>query len=700
MHSFGIRIATVLLVTQQQISNVSGFVAHPIRNIKYHHYHDSMTQIKSASLEGDIVSGVDVAAGTATTTTAETTQQQWKLQPPDMVAYASGYTTANELPFAVCAASEGAIPEDLVGTYYRSGPAMFSAGSLVPPKASIVQPKQPPTPDGVNPDRMVLHPFEGDGAILGITFNNKRTDDDDDDESDNSGGGATARFRYVRTNAFTNERRKGMRLYTGMDNTRQQTPSSGNDFPVPLYRHHFQSGLNKKRKNASNTRAIYWSKKLLTLWEGGLPYKLDALALSTEGRSQLGGILLEASPFGAKSIYDPKRNNLLLYSNAQNPSKSSVTLFEFNSKFRLVNAGRTNEGQTVHELPGFAILSDFAATDNYALFVQPPTTVNSMQYNFVSKDPGQSVKVETIGPSMLHIVKRVTSERAGGGAGMKTIEIPFDGISDADLQFCNAYENDAGDEVVFDAIRSDVRNIGKTNTKWPWAQSLKEFADTASTKSLWRYTIHVKSGALTKKQCLSDLQTSFATINPQYNMQSNYQYIYTCIGAMGNDVAPPQGIAKFNLHTIPDNGGIPNKDVDMWLPKEYEFCGEPMFAPRKKSSNDDDDEKTEPKEDDGYIISILYNGKTKSSSVIIFNAERISSGPVARIPLGIAVPHGLHGCFTADEEACWTEEEISRRAKLSDKMESRGNMWNEVKSDFSGLGLRLDDFEEYFGDIL
>jgi hypothetical protein len=26
-------------------------------------------------------------------------------------------------------------------------------------------------------------------------------------------------------------------------------------------------------------------------------------------------------------------------------------------------------------------------------------------------------------------------------------------------------------------------------------------------------------------------------------------------------------------------------------------------------------------------------------------------------------------------------------------------MWNEVKSDFSGLGLRFDDMEEYFGDF-
>ena len=65
----------------------------------------------------------------------------------------------------------------------------------------------------------------------------------------------------------------------------------------------------------------------------------------------------------------------------------------------------------------------------------------------------------------------------------------------------------------------------------------------------------------------------------------------------------------------------------------------------------------------------------------------------------MVVPHGYHGCFSATEETGWTAEEIDRRAKLADKMESRGNMWNEVKSDFSGLGLRLDDIEEYFGDF-
>jgi len=48
---------------------------------------------------------------------------------PDMEAYAAGYETAfSELPFFVAEPTVGILPDDLVGTYFRSGPAMFSAG--------------------------------------------------------------------------------------------------------------------------------------------------------------------------------------------------------------------------------------------------------------------------------------------------------------------------------------------------------------------------------------------------------------------------------------------------------------------------------------------------------------------------------------------------------------------------------------------
>ena len=308
--------------------------------------------------------------GAAAETTAAVT--------PDMQAFSSGYSTVfDELPCKRCVPSEGNIPTDLVGTYFRCGPAMFSAGSIIPPKSSIVQPKSPPVPDGQDPDRMVKHPFEGDGAVLGVTFSGNGT--------------AVARFRYVRTNAFTNERRKGKRLYKAMDSTRAMGPTAGaglgNDMPLPLFRHHLQPGLNKLRKNTSNTRAVYWAKRLITLWEGGLPYKLDALALSTEGRSQLGGVLKEADPLGSKAVFDSKKDRMLFYGNKQDAKTSQLTVYEFNSKFRLVSE---EDGKVVTDLPGFALLSDFCATENYSIFVQPPVVANGMQF-MLSKEPGKTL---------------------------------------------------------------------------------------------------------------------------------------------------------------------------------------------------------------------------------------------------------------------------------------------------------------------
>ena len=304
-----------------------------------------------------------------------------------MKAYAAGYSTVyEEIPFASCKASEGEIPGDLIGTYFKSGPAMFTAGSIKPPKKSIAQPKQDPVPDGTDPDRMVAHPFDGDGAILGVTFSGDGT--------------ASVRYRYIRTTAYTSESKKGFKRYTGMEPTRSEGPSAGggqgNDFPTPLFKHHLLPGLNKKRKNTSNTSSLYWSKKLLTLWEGGAPYKLDSLGLSTEGKSLLGGVLRETDPFCGKAVYDPTNERVLFYSNIQDSGSSELTVFEFNSKFRLAS-------KTEHKLPGFALISDFAATPKYTIFVQPTVDVNTMQY-FMTKEPAKSLKVQD-GQNAVSVIK-------------------------------------------------------------------------------------------------------------------------------------------------------------------------------------------------------------------------------------------------------------------------------------------------------
>jgi all-trans-8'-apo-beta-carotenal 15,15'-oxygenase len=582
-------------------------------------------------------------------------------QDPDMKAYASGYKTVfEEVSFQTNAPSMGSIPKDLRGSYFRSGPAMFSAGSIIPTKKTIVQPRQPPVADGEDMDRMVTHPFEGDGAVLAVTF----TDEEE----------VSTRFRFVRTVAFTNERKKGARNYKSMDSTRQMGPTAagglGNDTPLPLFRHHLQPGLNKNRKNTSNTRVIYWGKKLLTMWEGAQPYKLDALALSTEGRSQLGSaIKKEADPFGGKMAYDSASERALFYAIEHDPNKSQITLFEFNDKFRLVPEGG---GKVETEFPGFALINDFCATENYAVFFQPNIKANGMQY-MVQKEPGKALSVSD-DPVQIHLVPRPGSSRKAA-----TFTIPADGSMELNMQFVNAHES--GDNILVDAICSDGSKLsGSKTTSWPWGSSLEEYRSTASKKSLWRYIINTRTGAVTK-ECLSKVHGFFGVINPAKSAQ-RHRYIYMAVGSQGQDVAPPQGIARFDCET---------ERMEQWMPESYEFCGEPMFAPAKDTKDDS--------EDAGYILSVLYNGKAETSEIVILKANDIAAGPITRIPLGMVVPHGLFGCFAATEEATWPADIIERRSKLMNKMEARGAMWNEVKSDFSGLGLRFDDMEEYFGDF-
>lgn len=60
----------------------------------------------------------------------------------DFKAYGNGYKTVfSEIPYAESQPSSGSIPTDLKGSYFRTGPAMFSAGSIAPPKTSIIQPR-------------------------------------------------------------------------------------------------------------------------------------------------------------------------------------------------------------------------------------------------------------------------------------------------------------------------------------------------------------------------------------------------------------------------------------------------------------------------------------------------------------------------------------------------------------------------------
>lgn len=686
---------------------------------------------------------------------------------PDMIAYSKGYQTVyNEIPFVSLPnkASYGKIPNDLIGTYYRVGPAMFTAGSIVPPRTSIVQPKQLPTLDGNDQQRTVRHPFDADGALLGITFAPKnyaiddKIDDDNNNDVDNDISNIqnddnindtideassslspskqqiensnddeddmeiSLRYRFIRTIGFTNERKKGSRVYQGMDATRSIPNPLGNDLPIPFFKYHLLQGLNKLRKNTSNTRVIYWGKRLFTLWDGGQPYKIDDKSCYTDGKSRLGGAIMnDDDSFGQKMCVDPISNHAIFYGVKYNTIKSTtITIYEFDNTFTLMN--KQKFGRQEYDIPGYAVVHDMIITKHYIIIIQPDVTIKNPMEFLIIKDPGKVLSINPNGGGIIHILPR---DAYKDSKKYQKIIIPPstepNPYTEANVQFINAYEDD-NDDIIIDLIKSQYpKKTSSSSLSWPWGKTLKEYQDMTTKKALFRYTINTKTNSL-NKNLVYDTHCYFGTINTQYNIQK-HSYIYMNIGKCNNDIAPFQGICKLNINT---------GQTDIWMPKSYEFCGEPMYAPKSTTLLSTTIASTlkNQNEDSGYIISILFNGRTETNEILIFNASNISNGPITRIPIvgptddqldrtaasitatkmnpniptttipnnnKFMIPHGYFGTYVPN--LIYSINDMERRVKLSNKIESRGNIWNEVKSDFSGLGLRLDDIEEYFGDF-
>ena len=70
------------------------------------------------------------------------------------------------------------------------------------------------------------------------------------------------------------------------------------------------------------------------------------------------------------------------------------------------------------------------------------------------------------------------------------------------------------------------------------------------------------------------------------------------------------------------------------LPPGY-YGSEPMFAPAKDAT----------KEDDGYVLEVVYNGFDHISELQVYRADDLTD-QVCKLKLKHHVPHQFHGYFT------------------------------------------------------
>jgi all-trans-8'-apo-beta-carotenal 15,15'-oxygenase len=169
---------------------------------------------------------------------------------------------------------DGHAPIDITGTYYRNGYGRVQVGKSE-----------------------VHHPFDGDGMIVGITFNQGRM---------------FFRNRFVRTEGFVQDSQQNQFCNPGVFGTRASK----------VWRKIFSRNV----KNVANTNVVYWGNRLLALWEGGLPYNIDPRDLSTKGTFSYDG---QSTMWTAHPKVDKAVNRLITFSMKRRLfGPSTVNIFE------------------------------------------------------------------------------------------------------------------------------------------------------------------------------------------------------------------------------------------------------------------------------------------------------------------------------------------------------------------------------------
>ncbi len=468
----------------------------------------------------------------------------------DQQDWASAYCNVQEeLTNKELIPQKGSIPTELSGTIYRNGPGRLERNG-----------------------HWVHHPFDGDGMITALEFNN---------------GQATLSNRFVRTKAWQEEEEAGRFLYRGVFGSMKPGGPIANIFDLRL-------------KNIANTNVVRLGGQLLALWEASNPHSLDPKSLETLGVSTLNGVLKTDEAFSAHPRFDPghhKTPRMVTFGVKTGP-KSTIRLMEFATEGphagELINERKDN-------FNGFAFLHDFAITPNWAIFLQNSLDFNPLPFVLGQKGAAQCLSSSKNSQGKFLLIPRQNGDFAGEPP--RIFEAPNGFV----FHHLNAWEEEGSvfvDSIFYDSFPSISP---KDNFRAIDFELLPEGL-------LTRCEINLSKGEVSTSN-LSQQCCEFATVNPsKLGLKSSYAWMAIAERSHGN--GPLQAIKKLNLT---------NKDEKIWSAAPRGFVSEPLLLPKPNSES----------EDDGWINIFVWNGARKATDMVLLNAKDLSEEAIIELPLSV-----------------------------------------------------------------
>jgi carotenoid cleavage dioxygenase len=343
------------------------------------------------------------------------------------------------------------------------------------------------------------------------------------------------------------------------------------------------NSLGDMTSSKANTHVVGHAGRILALEEGHWPYVLDG-NLETIGATDFGGRL--KGPFTAHPKICPSTGELIAF--GYYFAEPYLTYLRVSATGELVQVEPITVG-------GPTMMHDFNVTQNHVVFMDLPA-VFDMQAAMRGEMP---IKWDASYPARLGVMPRT-----GTDADVRWFDI------DPCYVFhpMNSYED--GDRIILDVARFE----------YMWRDGPMDFPS----PYLWRWTIDTASGRVHEEQ-IDDRPAEFPRVaDANVARPHRYGYMMAMVGAY-DDPSASGAILKYDRHT--------GERTSIELGKGR-VGGEPVFAPAADGTA----------EDDGYLMTYVYDAASNRSEYVLFDAKSMSDQPIATVHLP-RVPFGFHGSW-------------------------------------------------------
>ena len=334
----------------------------------------------------------------------------------------------------------------------------------------------------------------------------------------------------------------------------------------------------------ANTHVVGHAGKILALEEGHFPYVMDG-NLSTVGSTDFGGIL--KGSFTAHPKICPITGEMLAFGYSA-----------FEPYLRYLRVSATGELVQTEDITvgGPTMMHDFNITRNHVIFMDLPAVFN-MELAMSGDMP---IRWDDDYPARLGVMPR-----DGTDAQVTWYEINPCYV----FHPMNSYED--GDKIILDMARFSHM----------WRESSMDFP----TPELWRFTIDTVTGRVKEEQ-IDDQGAEFPRVaDSVVGLKHRYGYMMGMFGDFDDPATARGSILKYDRETGKRN------DIEFGKGR---VGGEPVFVASANPSS----------EDDGYLMTYVYDASTDASSCVIMDAATMDNTPVATIELP-RIPNGFHGSW-------------------------------------------------------